>query len=268
MTVSENKKVLDLCPEPYDLDPNSVLGKTRLILEVFGMDDDSLSLTEIARRSGIPKTSVYRVLQVLNVWGVLEKSGCGGYRLGIRLFELGSRVPRIRVFREKVHPYISSLQVSTKETVHLAVLDGLEGLFIEKETGFTQNPKPTRTAGRADLHCSATGKVLLAFSSPLVLDAVIEKGLKRMTPRTITNPKFLREKIQEVQRQGYAIESEELTTGYTAVAVPVLGDDRIGLGAISICAPTFRADIPRYLLSLTAVKKQIESQFVQISGIL
>ncbi len=245
--------------DSLEIDPNSVLGKARLILESFGVDDDTLSLTEISRRAGIPKTSAYRTMQVLDSWGLLEKSG-SDYRLGIRLFELGSRVPRIRIFREKVHPYISSLQVSTKETVHLAVLDGLETFFIEKETGFTQNPKPTRTAGRVELHCSATGKVLLAFSPRHVLEAVIEKGLKKMTPRTITNPKILREKILEVQERGYAIEQEELTTGYISVAVPVLVDERVGIGAISICAPTFRADIERHLKSLGAVKKQIEAQ--------
>lgn len=251
--------------DPMEIDSHSVLGKARLILESFGLDDDALSLTEISRRAGIPKTSAYRTLQVLDSWGLLERSG-SDYRLGIRLFELGSRVPRIRIFREKVHPYISSLQVSTKETVHLAVLDGLETFFIEKETGFTQNPKPTRTAGRADLHCSATGKVLLAYSPPHVLDAVIEKGLKKMTPRTITNPKILREKILEVRDQGYAVEREELTTGYSAVAVPVLVDERVGIGAISICAPTFRADIQRHLKSLRAVKNQIESQIPVITS--
>ena len=244
------------------LDSNSVLGKARLILEAFQIDDDCLSLTDLARRSGVPKTSVYRVAQVLVDWGMLERSG-SDYRLGIRLFELGARVPRIRILRETVHPYISRLQVSTNETVHLAVLDGLDSFFIEKETGFTQDPRPTRTAGRTYPHCSATGKVLLAFHPPHVLDSVIERGLVRRTPRTITNPKILREKIMEVRERGYAIEQEELTTGYMAVAVPIMCDERIGVGAISICAPTFRADVPRYLQSLNAVRHQVETQYAR-----
>jgi DNA-binding IclR family transcriptional regulator len=247
-------------------DAKSVLGKAQLVLEAFGMDDNSLSLTDISRRIGVPKTSVYRIAQALVMWGVLERSD-SDYRLGMRLFELGSRVPRIRVLRETVHPYISSLQVSTKETVHLAVLDGLEGLFIEKETGFTQDPRPTRTAGRANLHCSATGKVLLAFNPPHILDKVIERGLVRMTPRTITNPKVLREKIAQVQEQGYAIEQEELAIGYMAIAVPLIVDESIGVGAISICAPTFRADIPRYLKSLNAVRRQIETQHLRATAL-
>jgi DNA-binding IclR family transcriptional regulator len=239
--------------------PNSVLGKVRLILEAFEIDDISLSLTQLSRSSGVPKASVHRVAQELVAWSVLERDE-HGYRLGMRLFELGSRVPRIRVLRETVHPYISSLQTTTKETVHLAVLDGLDVLFVEKETGFTQSPKPSRVAGRTHLHCSATGKTLLAFSPPQVLEACIERGLVRMTPRTITSGSLLRQKIQQVREQGYAIEQEELAKGYTAVAVPIIGDDRVGLGAISICAPTFRADIPRYLNSLNLVRRQIESR--------
>jgi DNA-binding IclR family transcriptional regulator len=251
-------------PAPDDdrTDAKSVLGKSRLILESFTMDDNGLSLAEISRRSGIAKTSAYRLAQALVEWGILEREGTD-YRLGMRLFELGARVPRIRVLRQTVHPYISVLQTLTKETIHLAVLDGLQSLFIEKETGFTQDPRPTRTAGRTDLHSSATGKVLLAFNPPHVLDAVIQRGLTRHTPRTITNPNVLRDRISQVQEQGYAIEHEELTTGYMAIAVPLVGDDRIGVGAISICAPTFRADIPRYLTALTTVKKQIEAQYAR-----
>lgn len=239
--------------------PYTVLGKARLILEAFQIDDITLSLTEISRISGVPKASVHRVAQELVDWGVLERDA-HGYRLGMRLFELGSRVPRIRVLRETVHPYISSLQTTTKETVHLAVLEGLEVLFVEKETGFTQSPKPSRVAGRTHLHCSATGKVLLAFSPPQVLEACIERGLVRMTPRTITSGSVLRQKIQEVRERGYAIEQEELAKGYMAVAVPIIGDDRVGLGAISICAPTFRADLSRYLASLNLVRKQIAAR--------
>jgi DNA-binding IclR family transcriptional regulator len=249
------------------LDANSVLGKAHRILGAFDIDDDGLSLTEMAHKSGVPKTSTYRVAQALVEWGVLERVG-SDYRLGIKLFELGARVPRIRILRETVHPYVSRLQVSTNETVHLAVLDGLDSFFLEKETGFTQDPRPTRTAGRTYLHCSATGKVLLAFNPPEVLDAVVERGLARRTPRTITNPKILREKIAEVRERGYAVEQEELTTGYMAVAVPIVGDERIGVGAISICAPTFRADVPRYLQSLQAVRQQVEAQYARAQATL
>ena len=84
--------------------------------------------------------------------------------------------------------------------------------------------------------------------------------LARHTPRTITNPRILREKVSEVRALGYAVEHEELTVGYMAVAVPIVFGERFGVGAVSICAPTFRADVPRFLQLLNAVRHQVEIQ--------
>ena len=109
---------------------NSVLGKARLILEAFELDDDSLTLTEIVARTGISKATVHRLNQELLEWGMLERIGLE-YRLGMRAFELGSRVPRFRVLRDAVRPYMESLHHQTREAVHLAVLDGLEVLYLE-----------------------------------------------------------------------------------------------------------------------------------------
>src|SRR5882724_9240225 len=95
---------------------NSVLGKARLILEAFLIDDTDLPLSELSRRTGISKASVHRLAQELLDWGMLERSG-SDYRLGMRAFELGSRVPRFRVLRDTMRPYMESLHFLTKETV-------------------------------------------------------------------------------------------------------------------------------------------------------
>ena len=110
-------------PRPYGAGlgdgANSVLGKARLILESFELDDVDLSLSELSRRTGISKASVHRLAQELLDWGMLERSG-QEYRLGMRAFELGSRVPRFRVLRDAARPFMESLHFVTKETVHLA----------------------------------------------------------------------------------------------------------------------------------------------------
>src|SRR5207302_10400209 len=107
---------------------NSVLGKARLILEAFEIDELDLSLSELSRRTGISKASVHRLSQELLEWGMLERSGAE-YRLGMRAFELGSRVPRFRVLRDVIRPYMEGLHHAVKETVHLVVRDGLEILY-------------------------------------------------------------------------------------------------------------------------------------------
>ena len=235
---------------------NSVLGKVRLILECYRLDDINLSLTEISRRTGIAKASVYRLNQELIDWGMLERSG-QDYRLGMRAFELGSRVPRFRVLRDAVRPYMESLYHSTKETVHLAVLDGLEVLYLEKVAGGPQAARPSRIAGRLPLHSTATGKALLAFSPPSLLDDLIERGLELVTPATIVLPGVLRENLRKIRSDRYATEHEETTPGYCSVAVPLFGSSGLLLASLSITAPIFRADVPAYAAALASVSTKV-----------
>jgi DNA-binding IclR family transcriptional regulator len=248
-------------PRPYGdglgRGANSVLGKVRLILEAFHVDDGALSLSELYRRTGISKASVHRLAQELVDWGMLERSGAGGYRLGMRAFELGSRVPRYRVLRDAVRPYMENLHYVMKEPVYLAVLDGLEVLYLEKVVPGPRGARPSRTAGRMPLHCTATGKVLLAFSEPALLEEVLARPLARLTPSTIVRPPVLREQIDRAREAGHALESEETAVGYCSVAVPLFGGSGLLLGALSITAPAFRAHVPHYVSALTAVSRQV-----------
>ncbi|MFI7062410.1 IclR family transcriptional regulator [Kribbella sp. NPDC050124] len=238
---------------------NSVLGKTRLILEAFQLDDTDVSLSELSRRTGISKASVHRLAQELLEWGMLERSGAE-YRLGMRAFELGSRVPRFRVLRDAVRPFMENLHHATKETVHLAVRDGLEVLFLEKISPSPQATKPSRIAGRLPLHCTATGKVFLAYSAPTLLEEVLARPLERLTPSTISLPGILREQLRKVREAGFSTEFEETAIGYCSVAVPVFGSTELLLGALSITAPTFRADTAKYATALMEVTRKVASQ--------
>ena len=159
---------------------NSVLGKARLILESFRLDDVDLSLSELSRRTGISKASVHRLAQELLAWGMLERSG-QEYRLGMRAFELGSRVPRFRVLRDAARPFMESLHYATKEAVHLAVRDGREVLYLEKIASGPESAKPSRIAGRIPRHNTSTGKVLLAYAPSEVVDDVLQGELPRWT---------------------------------------------------------------------------------------
>jgi DNA-binding IclR family transcriptional regulator len=235
---------------------NSVLGKARLILEAFQMDDRNLSLSELSRRTGVSKASVHRLAQELLEWGMLERSGTD-YRLGMRAFELGSRVPRFRVLRDAVRPFMENLHFATKEVIHLGVLDGLDVLYLEKLAGGPQSAKPSRIAGRMPLYPTATGKVLLAFSPPSVLEQVLAWPLERLTPSTVALPGVLTDQVRKVARCGHAIEQEEVAIGYCSVAVPLFGTSGLLLGALSITAPTFRADTARYVSLLTAVSRKV-----------
>ncbi|GAA0526303.1 IclR family transcriptional regulator [Paractinoplanes ferrugineus] len=238
--------------EPHPTpDSNSVLGKVRLILEVFGLDDETLSLSELARRTGLAKASVHRLSQELVHWGLLERRN-GEYRLGMRLFEIGQRVPRQRILRDLARPLMIDLVQSTNETVHLAVVDGLEVLYLEKVSGGNQISRPSRVAGRMPLHCTATGKALLAFGRRALLDEVMAAPLARVTPRTTVAPGLLAQELQRARELGYAAEFEQARIGYMSVAIPLAGATGATVAALSVTAPTSRANADRYagLLSL------------------
>lgn len=247
-------------PRPYGQGlgdgANSVLGKARLILEAFSVDDIDLSLSELSRRTGISKATVHRLSQELLDWGMLERSG-SEYRLGMRAFEVGSRVPRFRVMRDAVRPHMERLHFLTGETIHLAVLDGLDALFLEKISDGPRPAQPSRIAGRMPLHCTATGKILLAYSAPTLLEEVVARSLERRTPSTIMLPGILREQVRKARVAGHATESEETAIGYCSIAVPLFGSSGLLLGALSITAPTFRAQTAQYAAALTAVSRKV-----------
>lgn len=237
---------------------NSVLGKARLILEAFEHDDIELSLSELSRRTGVSKASVHRLAQELVEWGMLERSGFE-YRLGMRAFELGSRVPRFRVLRDAARPTMERLHFTTNEAVHLAVKDGLEAIYLEKVAAAEKSAKPSRIAGRMPLHATATGKALIAFSPPTVLSEVVSRELLRFTPHTTVAPGLLLKQIRRVREVGFALEEDEVTLGYCSVAVPLLSGSRMLLGALSITAPTYRADIHRFSTALLEASHRLSS---------
>jgi len=238
---------------------DSVGGKVRLILEAFAIDDVALSLSELARRTGISKASVHRLAQELLEWGMLERSGTD-YRLGMRAFELGSRVPRFRVLRDALRPYMEHLHRALKETLHLGVLDGLEVLYLEKIADSVRTARPSRIAGRLPLHTTATGKVLLAYSPPYVLEELLARPLERRTPSSIVAPAVLVDQVRKAREVGYATEVEETVVGYRSVAVPLFGSSGLLLAGLAITAPTFRANTASYIAALTAVSRRIAGQ--------
>jgi DNA-binding IclR family transcriptional regulator len=211
---------------------SSVLGKVRSILDALG-DGGVLGLSELARRSGVAKPTVHRLCGELVDWGVVERSG-DAFRLGPKLFELGGRVPGRRQLREAALPFVEDLFVATGQTIHLAVLDGLEVFYVERLTGRRFRPAPSAIADRLPLHCTATGKCLLAFGPPELLDAVIDGGLAGRTDRSITDGATLAEELARVRADGTATEIGEVSEGHVSVGAPIFELGEGVAGALSI----------------------------------
>jgi DNA-binding IclR family transcriptional regulator len=248
-------------PEPYVHVPrpaamNSVLGKANLIIDAFTAEDDVLSLADLVRRSGVAKATVHRLAQELLAHGTLERAG-SGYRLGLRLFEIGQRVCRQRILREAAQPYMEDLLLSAQETVHFAIHDGLDVLYVEKLVVHRGLNKQSRVAGRLPLHCTATGKVIIAFSPASLFHEVVRHRLTPLTRKTIIEPGRLRAQIEKVRAEQLAIEIEEIRLGYMSVAVPVFSDPTTLAGALSLTAPTSRMNLSRFTGALRTAGRGI-----------
>ncbi|MFN3258677.1 MAG: IclR family transcriptional regulator [Ilumatobacter sp.] len=226
-------------------DAASIVQRTSLVLDAFRTGRTSLGLSELSRRTGLPKPTVHRLAGQLVEYGFLERHGTT-YRLGVRLFELGLRVPRSRVLREAALPFLEDLYVASAETVHLATRDGDDVMYLEKIRGHRSAATPSEIAGRMPLHSTATGKSILAFSGSDEIEAYLSRPLRRVTPRTTVVASVLREQLDQTREFGWAVEREETLIGFVSVAAPVLIDGETPVASLSVTGPLHRLDPVRF----------------------
>jgi DNA-binding IclR family transcriptional regulator len=214
--------------------PGTTVGSRLLaVLDCFDVDHRELTLTDIARRAELPLSTARRLITELVDWGGLERLPEGAYRVGVRLWQVGSLAPQARNLREAALPYMHDLLEATKENVQLAVLDGLEALCIEIITGSKAVPTATHVGGRLPLHTTGVGKALLAFSPRDLLERVLADGLSRKTIHSIVEPGRLAAALERIRRTGVAYSYQEMTLGAISVASPIIASGRLA-GALGI----------------------------------
>ncbi len=223
---------------------SSVLARAASILAAFHREDGPLGVSELARRTGLAKSTVHRLTGELTQHGFLERR-IGGVVLGLRLFELSGLVPRQLDLRCAALPYMADLRAATKQTVHLAVLDGTEVVYVEILRHHDAPPLPSRVGGRLPAHATAVGKALLAFSSSDVVEARLSSGLPRLTERTTTNPGILQRNLKSARAHGIAYDYEESQLGLVCAASPITAANRAVVGALSVSGWAGRLNIRR-----------------------
>jgi IclR family transcriptional regulator, acetate operon repressor len=211
----------------------AVAARLAALLTAFGPGDDSLGVSELSRRTGLPKSSAHRLIRHLLAQGLLERDG-GAVRLGLKLFEIGQLATRQRGLVDAARPYLADLREATRNTVHLAVLEGTEVVYLDIVRGPDAPDLPSRIGGRFPAHATAVGKAILAFSPESVVEQVIDGGLRRLGPRTITAPGMLRKNLAKVRSEGLAHEREESGIGVICVASPLLDHEGTPRAAISL----------------------------------
>ncbi|YCK79922.1 IclR family transcriptional regulator (plasmid) [Arthrobacter sp. D3-18] len=223
---------------------SSVLERAAQVLGAFRSEDRSLGVSEITRRTGLAKSTVARLTSELLRLQFLERQG-SSYRLGITLFELGQMVVTPKELRRRAMGIMVDLRNATGQTVHLAVLDGTEVVYIEILRGRGAPPLPSRVGGRMPAHATAVGKAMLAFAPAAVLGEILATGMQKVAPGTITDEEALQKELVEVAAIGLAHENNESAPGSSCVASPVLDSGGALVASLSVSGFVGLLDVDR-----------------------
>lgn len=236
----------------------SVVSRALALLAAFDADHRRLTLSDMARRADLPTPTAYRLAGELVRGGMLVRQASGEYVIGRRLWDLGLLAPLQSGLREIASPFLSDLHAATLATVHLAIRDRAQALYVDRLSGRTSVPVVSTVGSRLPLHATGVGKVLLAHAPDRVQQQVLE-DLARMTPYTITQPGRLRDQLERVRRDGYAVTEEEMTLGACSVAVPVRRGPDPGdvVAAIGVVVPTLKRDRSRLVAALQVAAQGI-----------
>ena len=191
------------------------------ILQSFRPTGQPQTLSDIARRTDLPKSTAHRLVDALLAQGLLDRTH-EGLVLGRAVFELGELVPIKMRLREAALPFMEDLYEATHETIHLAVRDGLDVLYVEKIRGHSGVDVPSRVGGRLPMSSTGIGKTLLAFSPASLVDEVMSRPLRRLTTKSISDPVILSNELAVIRAAGVGYDHEEAKLGVSCVAAPVL----------------------------------------------
>lgn len=239
-----------------DRGSSSSLRRALRMLESFTPEKPELSIRELSKLSGIPRSTVHRLTQDLLDWGALER-GEHGVRLGVRLFELGTLAPSQTTLREAASPFLHTLNEVTRLTANLAIREGQGIVYVEKISTATLRVPHSRLGGRGYVHATALGKAILAFTSSDVVDELVAQPLRAVTPHTITDPDALRRELASVRRERRAFDIEESRGGLFCVAAPILDRGGRALAAVSVTGATALSQAERFAPVVMATAQSI-----------
>ena len=234
----------------------SVTSRALAVLDAFDDRHPRLSLTDIARRSGLALSTAQRLVAELEEWQALARRPDRRYEIGRRLWDLGLLAPVHRELREVALPFMQDVFAATRENVHLAVRDGMAALYVERISGHQAVPILSRAGSRLPLHATGVGKALLAHAPHEVQEEVLAQ-LTPVTAHTVTDPARLRAQLDEVRRRGFARTTEEMTLGTSSLAVPVLDSGRSAVAAVGVVVAGARRYLTRLAPALTMAARAI-----------
>lgn len=222
------------------------LTKVLQILECFSQRDANLTPAEIAGRTGLPRATTHRLVSSLRDIGLLEQNGKRDtYKLGMKLFQLGSLVLHNLDLDSHARPYATQLQLITGENTHLCIFDGAQMAYVERQAMNSSGNTMITRIEAALVHCTSVGKAFLAWQPPTLINKIISDTLIERTPHTLTDGDALLAELRLTRERGYAFDLQENELNVHCVGAPVRGANGQVFAAVSVSGPADRLPLPR-----------------------
>lgn len=252
-------------------DLKSSVFKTFAILEYFTTQKPEWGVTELAAAIGSNKSTVYRFLADLCKLGILYKQPVTEkYSLGLKLFELGSRVQINAAFVNKTHPELIEVSNSITETVHIAILKGHQVFYVDKVESPQGLTISSHIGSYNPAYATALGKMLLAYlpedvQAQSIRTIMSKQGLRAFTKNTLVDQQTLVNELKHIKAKGYAIDREEFELGLICVAVPIFNQNNLVVAGLSASGPASRFEETK-VADYVAILKQGASAIQQQIG--
>lgn len=254
MSTNSDKKIL-----------NTSVEKAFNILDCFTTNITELGVTEIAQLMDTNKSAVYRMLATMEALNVIQQNPENGkYRLGLKLFELGQKVAINKNFIAKARPHMEDLVQRAGETAHLAIYQNQKVYFLDKVVGRHDLQINSQIGSEKPIYCTGLGKIMLAFAEPDYKRVIKNLHIEAVTKNTIINKQQLVAEIEQIKKQGFALDMEENEIGLICVAVPVFNNQGKFIAAISTSGPSARFnedEIQTYTGDLKQTAEQLKHIF-------
>jgi len=216
------------------------------LLHLFSESPRGLTAKQVAGLSQLPVSTVHRFLVNLDRAGFLNCGGDGVYHLGIACFAIGHAALGQLDIRRLSLPYLQELNQQTRETIHLTIRHGLSAVYVEKLDSMEPLRIHSRIGAGVPLHCTAVGKILLAYLPQQEQDKVIRQlDLKRLTPNTAGSLQELQAELYRVRKNGYACDMEEHELHIRCIAAPIWDHSGAVHASLSLTAPMVRLPVSR-----------------------
>jgi IclR family acetate operon transcriptional repressor len=247
---------------------NQSLTRALTLLDRLSEASAGMNLTDLSEQLGMPPATVHRLLSTFEELNYVEQDpDLGLWFIGLKAFTVGKAFLNRRDFVASARPFMQILVEKSGETVNLGVIDDGEVVFISQVESREMMRMIARLGSRSPIHASGVGKAMLAAMQEQHISQILQhRGLARYTDRTIDNPSELRKELEQIRRQGYALDDEEHAIGMRCVASTIFDENQQALAAISLSGPKARIIDSRLAELGTAIRHTADEITLALGG--